>query len=98
MREKFKWDGKENQEKRRVEKKPPAPILIWFLPSEVEAAVVFPEDEDKEAEELLFPVLRLIQNKTKKALRTSNTSTVTTAPITAPTEASVEAVDLEVDK
>ena len=98
MREKFKWDGKENQEKRREEKKPPAPILIWFLPSEVEAAVVFPEDEDKEAEELLFPVLRLIQNKTKKALRTSNTSTVTTAPITAPTEASVEAVDLEVDK
>ena len=64
----------------------------------MEAAVGVPEDEDKEAEELLFPVLRLIQNKTKKALRTSNTSTVTTAPITAPTEASVEAVDLEVDK
>ena len=60
--------------------------------------MVFPEDEDKEAEELLFPLLRLIQNKTKKALRTSKTSTATTAPITASVEASVEAVDLEVDK
>ena len=94
MRKKHKKDMSAASEK-------PPPLYschFEFLPSDVEAAVVFPEDEDKEAEELLFPLLRLIQNKTKKALRTSKTSTATTAPITASVEASVEAVDLEVDK
>ena len=57
----------------------------FFLPSEVEAAVVFPEDEDREAEELLAVLRLTIQNKRTAFNKTKNV-TATATPTTTSSE------------
>lgn len=61
-----------------------------FLPSEVEAAVVFPDEEDNEAEELLAVLRLTIQNK-RTAFNKTKKVTATATPTTTSKEVAVEA-------
>ena len=67
-----------------------------FLPSEVEAAVVFPEDEDSEAEELLAVLRLTIQNKRTAFNKTKNV-TATATPTTTSSEVMGQDVEAKVN-
>ena len=65
-------------------------MFFLSLPSEVEAAVVFPEDDDKEADELLAVLRLTIQNKRTAFNKTKNVTATAT-----PTTTSIEVVEAD---